>query len=219
MNPTLSSALSVFFEALLAALGLGLSAFLVAVAPALRKLVVSGAEYLASRVNIVLDDAHRKQLEWAVTQSVDAAQELGDTTLKNIANKGGAKLALAKKSVRSLAPTALAKLDLDDQQLEDVIHAAVARKRTSTPSYSLIPLSIAPTNPPASSSSSGNWEPVSAIDLPDGVPKPKASMPEPTLRGDHPLPPPARMPADPRAVPAREEELDTRPDRPGARRK
>lgn len=213
MNDTLANALGVI-----------LAAFLAALTPTLILLAKRAGEYLASLASLKLSEQQKADIEWAVRTSVDAAQEAGNTALKGMVHKGAAKLELAKHTARSLAPKAIG--TLDEEQLTEVIHAAVERKRSSTPSYSLMPmgLSYAPTNPPpaASSSSSGNWEPVSAIDLPDGVPKPRPSMPEPTtLRGDIALPAPSRVPSDVRAVPPRHEEPDvpTRPATPSAKRR
>lgn len=80
--------------------------------------------------------------------------------------------------------------------------------------------SVAPTNPPPSSSSSGNWEPVQMPELGGGVPKPRPSMPDPRLSGDEPLPAPSRVPGGGTRIASDDEiEIETTPATPSAKKR
>jgi hypothetical protein len=174
VNPTLANVLGTMFAVLLAA-----------VTPYLVLMAKRAGEYLAELGDGKLSERQKADLEWAVRTSVDAAQEAGAAFFGDQA--GARKMELAKRSARSLAPKAISKLD--EQQLTDVVNAAVQRKRTSTPAISLMPMA-------------GSLYPMSF------APKTWEQVP------DVVFPPPSRVPGEPPAVEARDDESDTRPGRP-----
>lgn len=84
-------------------------------------------------------------------------------------------------------------------------HVQLAEIRGSLRPSSPLATPLLPSSAPligTSSSQSGNFEPIVMPELGAGVPKPRPSMPDPSITGDAPLPRPSAVPSFDRETPA-----------------